>query len=210
MKLFEVLAHLAFFTGLFEKVFHTHLIPFPAIIMAFGALMVLVLSIVRFWSTNKHKAIIGFALFLWMVYLILVLKYFLPYQIPVLTVAILMSIYTSFRVIKERMLNYNILLWLILMISGLSLTFMPLADRYYIINIKFNSTLYEDPFFWDRYSWWLNIDNRHEEATAANDTALKIINKWEDGPEKMEWKTMVEEHRNKLDTKSWTLFHDHH
>ncbi len=210
MKIFEVLAYLAFFIGLFEKVFHTQLVPFPAVIMIFGVLLVLVLNIVRLRGPKKHQAIIGLSLFLWMVYLLLVLKYFVPYQAPILTAAILMSLYTAFRVIKERLRSYNLILWFLFMISGVSLAFVPLADRYYIINIKFNSTLYEDPFFWDRYSWWLNIDGRHDEAIEASSTALMIINKWEEGPEKLEWTTMVEDHRNKLETKSWTIFHDHH
>ncbi len=210
MKIIEVLVYVAFFIGLFEKVFHTQFIPFPTIIMIVGTLSVLVLNIIRLWSPKKHKAIIGLSLFLWMVYVLLVLKYFVPYQVPILTAAILMSLYTTFRVVKERIRSFNIILWIIFMIAGLSLSFLPLADRYYIINIKFNSTLYDDPFFWDRYSWWLNIDARHDEAIEANNTALLIIKRWEEGPEKLEWTTMVEDHRNKLETKSWTIFNDDH
>ena len=206
MKIIEPLAYLIFFTGLFEKIFHTRIVPSPALVMAFGILVLLVVGIIRFlkFKENKNAAIVVFAIVLWMIYLFVVFKYFLAYQIPALTLAILMSLYATYRVLKEKLMNYRIILWFVFMLSGMAMLFLPLSDRYYIVNIRFNTSLYEDPFFWDRYSWWLNIDNKQEESIEANHTALKIISTWEDGPDKTAWREMVEAHRKKLDTKSWS------
>lgn len=206
MKRIEPLAYLLFFTGLFEKVVHTRFIPFPALIMAFAIIVLLLVGIVRLMNKKESKipAIVVFAILLWMVYLFVVLKYFVPYQLPALIMAIVMSVYATYRVLKEKQLSYRIILWVIFMLSGIAMLLMPLSHRYYIVNIKFNTSLHEDPFFWDRYSWWLNNDNEKEEAIEANQTALMIIDTWEEGPDKTAWQRMVESHQKKLDANSWS------
>jgi len=47
MKIIEPLAYLIFFASLFEKIFHARIVPFPALVMAFGILVLLVVDIIR-------------------------------------------------------------------------------------------------------------------------------------------------------------------
>ncbi|MDZ7650489.1 MAG: hypothetical protein U5K54_26950 [Cytophagales bacterium] len=53
--------------------------------------------------------------------------------------------------------------------------FIPSDVRYYIFNIKFNHEIETDYRTWDKYSWFLYINNKHAEAELASERALKLV-----------------------------------
>lgn len=96
--------------------------------------------------------------------------------------------------------------WILLLtfVFSVYLSFVHAYRIYYLFNlnpITSNEYSTENPAIWDKYSWFLYIGGKHEEALKANELAMKLMGEASYVPD-LE-KSTIEEHRNLIETKKW-------
>ena len=172
MRIILLLSYLIFFIGLIVKFFHIH---FNAIIMMVGLFLMFLYYII---SAIKKKVdvlqiVSGFAVVFWLTALLFTIKFF-PFQIVVLTIAILLSVIAIVFAIKRKVFNQLIFLALSALFC-VYLFLMPSDEKYYLLNVKWNYEIDTDFFTWDKYSWFLYQNDKFDAAVKASNKALKIV-----------------------------------
>lgn len=169
--------------------------------MAVGAIGVLIIGLLYFIAKENDRGLVSLTVSAWCLYLISVVK-FLP-QTYFLLAAILITIITVWYTYK-RVQNVPVQTFAacLVFLTATILALQPKDERYYLFNIKFNHHVEKDYWAWDKYSWFLNSVDKHDEAVTANEKASSIVAKTED----QEMKDLILVHQIKLKANDWKTF----
>lgn len=184
MKKLQIIAYVIFIIGLITKLFHVNGSNY---LLVLGTLLILIYGILFFFKNRKEKladSLMHLAISFLTVYLFcrllfmycgpmilgLPLYYLLSLGISIPALIMNVSKRTNFKLPQVLFLFY------FLFISCIS--FLHSYRIYYFLNlneITAKECRIENYRMWDRYSWYLYLGDKQEEAIDANQKAQQII-----------------------------------
>ena len=195
MKKLLLLSYFLYTTGIVLKLLH---IPFNAVVMMVGLLLLLIACLgLASKPQMRTLAVMHLTIWSWLLVFFFSVKFY-PLQMVVLILAIVISIGALWGMLRKR-------LWLQLiptvgvMSVVLFVYVLPTDQRYYAFNIWKNRELSSDYRSWDKYAWFLYVNDRHTEALKASDKALQIVMEGND----QEWKRLIRKHNRELHSGHW-------
>jgi hypothetical protein len=169
--------------------------------MSTGVIGILVVSILYFVIKERGKAVFSLAAFGWGLYLIAVVK-FLPQTYFLLT-AIILSFIALIENLRSKQLNLvQLVSGIILLVCSIILVMLPKDERYYLLNVRFNTHIEQDYNAWDKYCWFLNLSGKKSLAHEANAKAVEIVEASDD--ESMQ--QLINRHKELLEEDTWTSY----
>lgn len=133
--------------------------------------------------------------------LIFVSVKFLPIQMLVLAVAILLTIIAAFSMTRTGTIK-KLFPALIPISIGLFFIFLPTHERYKLISIKWNHEIETDYITLDKYSWFLYQNGEFAEALEVSNKAKNIANKLGD----REWEEFIDAHNEAIEERNWKKY----
>lgn len=195
MKKAFLISLAVYFLGFILKFFHA---PFHAIIMLGGIFFMLAASIRTFIKKpDELNGMLGIATALWLTFLLFTVKYF-PYSNIVLLLAAMVSTYAMISTIKVNLMDQKLMLGFAVVLA-LAFYFTPTDTRYYYMSIKWNHEVETDFRSWDKYSWFLYINHKYDDALKASQKANQILENSSDD----DWKKFIASHTQQIKDKSW-------
>ncbi len=182
MKKLLITSIIIYFLGLFAKIFH-----FPAsLLVILGTGLFIIYSLIFVVKGIKEKTALSFALLSSSVFLIYILaRIFYWTTFPILGISLYLILGFGFGILSFiNVKSYRLPnLWGVITMTLLFLCSVFLlnisSDRiYYFFNMRDlenNSSghLEYDMEHWDRYSWFLYLKGNYNEASKANEIAIK-------------------------------------
>lgn len=206
MKKLVVAGYGLFAIGFGMKFFHA---PFHALVMFMGILLLVIENVSYALQKDKIAPVLFLRLAtnIILIYLLFLVKFY-PFSIvPVVVgfVSISIGIFLmakTKRTIPATLSRATLYPLMISIIVSATVYFIPSHQRYYIFNIKFNHEIETDYRTWDKYSWFLYINNRPIDAERASEKALEIVSQTTD---ELSFK-QIQSHRSKIKDRSWMSF----
>jgi hypothetical protein len=201
MKNFERLFYLITFAGFICKPFH---IPGHTLIILFGLLCLFVVYLYALITSERTVTYVltGMSAVFIMGSILCHLKFFVfaGYIMDFSVFILLMAVFYSIR----NKSYFKFLSTFVLFLIGLHVFILlqPKNRIYYFLNIRYNINIDHDYITWDKYSWFLFIENKYEEAAHANKRAFEIVQKSND----VEFLELIEKHGKLIDEKKWKKF----
>ena len=176
-------------------------LPYHTILMAIGAVGIIIIGISYFIMKDKERGLLSLSTSAWCLYLISVVK-FLP-QTYFLIAAVFITVITALYLVKKKhLVQLQTFAAGVIFLTAIMMVVQPSDERYYLLNIKFNYHIGQDYWAWDKYSWFLYLDGKNEEALEASNMASAIVAKTDD--EIM--KKLILTHQQKLKVEEWHKF----
>jgi len=205
MRKFAIIGFGLFAVGFGMKFFHA---PFHALIMISGLCAMLVENVWYAFQKDKDRSELcfRFGITFTLIYLLFLVKFYPFSQVP-LGAGLLFFLLGAFYFQTAKSTNQTITrttvfaLVLSILVSAI-VYFIPSDVRYYIFNIKFNHEIETDYRTWDKYSWFLYVNNKHTEAELASEKALEIVSRTTDEHHL----NQIKSHRSKITDRSWKSF----
>ncbi|RLD21400.1 MAG: hypothetical protein DRI71_09040 [Bacteroidetes bacterium] len=169
--------------------------------MAMGAIGILIIGLLYFIKKDKERGVLSLTTSAWCLYLISVVK-FLPQKYFLIAAVIMTVITVLYLVKKKKLVRLQTFAGGLIFLTAITMVAQPQDERYYLLNIKYNYHIEQDYWAWDKYSWFLYLDGKKEEAQQANDRAMSIVIK--SGDEAM--KKLIADHQAKLKSNDWHRF----
>lgn len=195
MKKLLILSYFLYTAGIVLKLFH---IPFNAVIMMVGLLLLLIACLgLAAKPQMRTLAVMHLTIWGWLLVFLFSVKFY-PLQMVILILAIVISIGALWGMFRKR-------LWLQLIptvgviLAVLYVYLLPTDQRYFVFNIWKNRELSSDYRSWDKYAWFLNVNDRHTDALKASDRALQLVIEGND----QEWKRLIQRHNRELRSGHW-------
>jgi hypothetical protein len=200
----ELLFFLIFLSGLVMKLIH---MPGHTIVMGVGLLAMLifyVVSLVTSTSGNRRTASwLGLSTVSWLIFFLAEVK-FMGGTLILMMLALFVSVLSLLMTLREPgvLSPGRIFVLLAALFLSASTSWMELHTRYYVFNIHFSETVWNDYVTLDKYSWFLYKDRRFEEALVINSKAYDAAKA--NGAE--EYIPTVEEHQQAIIKRNWGSF----
>ncbi|MEN8248968.1 MAG: hypothetical protein ABFS32_08550 [Bacteroidota bacterium] len=175
--------------------------PYHTIIMATGIIGILLTGIVYLLIKERGKAVYSFATFGWGLYLIAVVK-FLPQTYFLITAILLTGIAVIFIIKSKKVYLLHLVFAGFLFVSSTVLALTPQDNRYYLLNFTLSLHVDQDYRSWDKYSWFLYINGKKDEAKAANNKALEIV----ESSDNDAMKSLIRQHYELLKQDNWKSY----
>lgn len=205
MRKFAFVGFGLFSVGLGMKFFHA---PFHALIMISGLLAMLIENVWYAIQKEKNKSELFFRITITFILacLLFLVKFYPFSQVP-LIVGLLFFMPGAFYALTTKSTNQHITrVTLIALVFSILVTvtvyLIPSDVRYYLFNIKFNHEIETDYRTWDKYSWFLYVNNKQTEAAQASERALELVTKTTDE----QYLNQIKSHRSKINNHSWERF----
>jgi hypothetical protein len=165
------LSFVSFFLGLVSKLFH---LPFHTILLLIAILGLLIFYGHSTWRSQLDRTTLlcGWASTAWLLVLLFALKFW-PFSSAILIVASGLTVWASISVWRSRAYKKAILP-LVCLGLGLSTFMMPSDIRYHTVSIRWNHEIKNDFYSWYKYSWFLYVNGKEEQALEASSKALTI------------------------------------
>lgn len=219
MKRVEFLSLIVFLIGIIIKILHWKA---ADLILLIGCATFLIISLIHFVkniSSNSPKAFLYLSFSLWTVYLLFRLLYWpggpililgfrliflVPFAVSISCLALHVHYKTRIRLPQIIfMLYFGFSIWLSYLQSYHVFYF------FYLNPVVHHYTRDSDIGSWDRYSWFLYISNKDNDAIIANAFAQNALknsgNKYTE-IERLEIKEILDEHRYHILNKDWKSF----
>jgi len=218
MKKFFIIAWSVFILGLFFKLF---MFPGSGELLFFGCLSICIHSII-FLVKNARKDIALSFLYLsaalWTIYLLIKVKFWAggPIILGFSTIFIIAFLVTLVWFIlqiakrsKFKLPQYALLVYFVFSII---LSYTHSYHVFYFFNLNtviHNESRNQDFTSWDKYSWFLFIADKEEEALAANNEAQKALDEYLKTSKSYaseNYTNLIKQHREQISNKSWTTY----
>jgi len=205
MRKFAIIGFGLFAVGFGMKFFHA---PFHALIMISGLFAMLVENVWYAFQKEKSKAELcfRFGITFTLIYLLFLVKFYPFSQVP-LGAGLLLYLLGAFylqttKSTKQTITRTTVFAWVLSILVSAIIYFIPSDVRYYLFNIKFNHEIETDYRTWDKYSWFLYVNNKHTEAGLASERALELVK----GTTDEHYLNKIKSHRDKINSRSWKSF----
>jgi signal transduction histidine kinase len=202
MKIAEKLFYLIAVTGFVLKPFH---IPGHTLIILCGLLMLFIFYLYILITSAKPITYVltGMSAVFVMASVLCHLKFFLfaSYIMDFSAFILLLAVFYSIR--KKTyfwFLSSFVLFWVGIHVFILT---QPRYKLYYFLNIRFNRHIEQDYLSWDKYSWFLYIEEKYDSALNANKQATQIAKTLNDTA----FYKQALEHRKLIEKRKWQSFH---
>lgn len=198
MKKFQVIFYGIFILGFVLKFFHIH---FNAVIMLIGLGGILITSIISLFNKEvRATALLHFALFAWLLQLLITIKFF-PFEHIALIIAAALSLVVIFEIVKKQQFK-NFIPLVICTAVALSFYFMRTDNRYYLLNVKWNYEIEDDFITLDKYSWFLYKNGEVDKAQEISNQALEIALK----TDHVDQIKLIEQHNELIRDNNWNSY----
>ncbi|MFI5202871.1 MAG: hypothetical protein ACHQF2_00125 [Flavobacteriales bacterium] len=201
MKNLERLFYLIVFAGFCCKPFH---LPGHTLVILFGLLCLFIFYLYALITSERSIAYVltGMSAVFIMASMLCHLKFF-PFASYVMDFSVfILLLAIAYSIRKKSYFRY--LSSFVIALVGLHtfILFQPKNKIYHFLNIQFNIHIESDYITWDKYSWFLFIEEKYDEALAANKRAFEIVQKTED----VEFLERIAEHGKLIEEKKWKKF----
>jgi hypothetical protein len=181
MKKLLIISWSVFFTGIILRVLH---LPFASVLSILGTLMLVVYSIIYFIKNVKSKlpaAFLHLSFAAITTYVLFRLQYWyigprlLGISLFFIFVLLVVIAYLVLHILNKLKFRLPQLFLVFYFSTFLALSFISSHSIYYFFNLNpvlrgdFRNTDYHS---WDKYSWFLYIAGKQEEAVVANQNAI--------------------------------------
>ena len=200
----ELLFFLVFLSGLAMKLFH---MPGHTIVMGVGLLAMMiyyVVSLVTSTSGKKRTASwLGLSTVSWLIFFLAEVK-FMGGTLILMMLALFVSVLSLLMTLREpgALSPGRIFVLLVALFLSASTSWMELHTRYYVFNIHFSETAWNDYVTLDKYSWFLYKDRQFDEALVMNSKAYNAAK----ANGAIEYIPTVEEHEEAIIKRNWGSF----
>lgn len=187
-----------FLLGFVLKFFHVH---YNAVLMLIGLFGILITSIISlFKKEDKPLIFLHFSVLAWMIQLLITIKFF-PFEKIALIIAVVLSLFAIFELVKKQQLLQSIPL---VLSATVAITFFSMRtdNRYYLLNVKWNYEIDYDFITLDKYSWFLYKNGDSGKALMISDRALEIARKTENVDHIM----FIEQHNELIRANDWKSY----
>jgi hypothetical protein len=198
MKKFQLLFYGIFCLGFALKFFHVH---YNAVLMLIGLGGILITSIVSLFNKEgRATALLHFALFAWLLQLLITIKFF-PFENNALIIAAALSLVVILEIVKKQQF-LNLIPLGICAAVALSFYFMRTDNRYYLLNVKWNYEIEYDFITLDKYSWFLYKNGEVDKAQEISNQALEIALK----TDRIDQIKLIEQHNEMIRDNNWEYY----
>ncbi len=200
----ELFFFLVFVSGLAMKLFH---MPAHTIVMGAGLLAMMiyyVMSLVSSTSAKKRTGSwLGLSTVSWLIFFLAEVK-FMGGTLILMMLALFISILSLLMTLREpgALSPGRIFVLLVALFLSASTSWMELHTRYYVFNIHFSETAWNDYVTLDKYSWLLYKDRQFDEALVMNSKAYDAAK----ANGATEYIPTVEEHEEAIIKRNWGSF----
>lgn len=200
----ELFFFLVFVSGLAMKLFH---MPAHTIVMGAGLLAMMiyyVISLVTSTSAKKRTGSwLGLSTVSWLIFFLAEVK-FMGGTLILMMLALFISILSLLMTLREpgALSPGRIFVLLVALFLSASTSWMELHTRYYVFNIHFSETAWNDYVTLDKYSWLLYKDRQFDEALVMNSKAYDAAK----ANGATEYIPTVEEHEEAIIKRNWGSF----
>lgn len=194
-----------FAAGLGMKFFHA---PFHALIMISGLLAMLIENVWYAIHKEKNKSELFFriATSFILTYLLFLVKFYPFSQVPSIAgfLFLILGVFYSLttKSTNQHITRFTLIALVLSILVSATVYLIPTDVRYYLFNIKFNHEIETDYRTWDKYSWFLYVNNKQAEAAQASERALELVTKTNDE----QYLNQIKSHRSKISNRSWERF----
>lgn len=218
MKIFQIISWTIFVIALLFKLFH---IAGSSLLLVLSCFLIFIHCTIFFIKNHKTDLPISFlnlSLSLWTIYFLFRIQYWplgidiagykIMTLIPILSTIICLILHTT----KEVQIKIPQIVLFICFTFSLILSYTPSYKIYYIVNL--NTLLNEDTrktnyFAWDKYSWFLYISNKPDEAKIANQKAQQALDEYllsNNDTEAIQYSERIRQHKVYINSKNWVEF----
>jgi hypothetical protein len=212
MKKFYVVSWIVLLTGIIFKFIH---FPGAGVLMSLSGLLLLIHSVIyliKHAKSDLPTCFIYLSSAFITIYLIARLQYwafarplFPIVCLLVLAYFVIFTIYKSkFQLIQIILIFYFIFFWII--------SYTPSYKIYYCIYLNTlvnKSSRNVDYRSWDKYSWFLYLRNKQDEAIDANKNAqdaIELYLKNSNDDEAKQYLTIIKQHEQQIRDRTWTNY----
>lgn len=210
MKKFYIISWTIFFIGFIFKLFH---LPAAGLLMSIGSLLILIHSIIHFTKyvkTDLPLTLLYASIAFMTVYLLSRLHYWSIAR-PIFPIACLLSLATIillfYKKVEFAFPQYFLIAYFIFFFT---ISYTPSYKIFYIMTL--NSVLNgesrnTDYRGWDKYSWFLYLDDKNDEALEANTNARDALNtylKIIDDNEAAQFSNLIDRHNQQIRERNWS------
>jgi len=216
MKKLLIIAWSIFIIGILFRLFH---FPGPSLLLILGTFLLVVHSVifmVKNAQTDLPNAFLHLSYALLTVYLLFKIQYWscgpMILGFTLLFIIVLLAIFTSFILFFTNKTKIQIpqILLVVYFAFIFVLSYTHSYSIYYFFNL--DKTLNQDSRdtdyrTWDKYSWFLYIANKPNEALEANLNAQKALEehlKIETDEKAIQYQTLLKQHNQKILENNWT------
>ncbi len=200
----ELFFFLVFVSGLAMKLFH---MPAHTIVMGAGLLAMMIYYVISLVSSTSAKkrtgSWLGLSTVSWLIFFLAEVK-FMGGTLILMMLALFISILSLLMTLREpgALSPGRIFVLLVALFLSASTSWMELHTRYYVFNIHFSETAWNDYVTLDKYSWLLYKDRQFDEALVMNSKAYDAAK----ANGATEYIPTVEEHEEAIIKRNWGSF----
>ncbi len=197
----ELFFFLVFVSGLAMKLFH---MPAHTIVMGAGLLAMMIYYVISLVSSTSAKkrtgSWLGLSTVSWLIFFLAEVK-FMGGTLILMMLALFISILSLLMTLREpgALSPGRIFVLLVALFLSASTSWMELHTRYYVFNIHFSETAWNDYVTLDKYSWLLYKDRQFDEALVMNSKAYDAAK----ANGATEYIPTVEEHEEAIIKRNW-------
>ncbi|HTF04483.1 MAG TPA: hypothetical protein VK826_10670 [Bacteroidia bacterium] len=212
MKLFRILSWSLLALALIFRLAHFPGAALLSIISCFLLLLHTIIFSAKNHKTNLPDSLMHATFTSWTLYLLFRIQYW-PYTGHLFTVACLFTIaWLILHFSKNEKIRASQIVLVIFVAASLVIAFTPTYRIYYFFNL--NSTLYSDSRHydyraWDKYSWFLYVSGKQEEALEANRQAQVAANEciqWPDQEDAVTYSKVITVHGQLMQAGLWASY----
>lgn len=178
--------------------------PGHTIVMGVGLLAMLIFYVVSLVTSNSGKrrtaSWLGLSTVSWLIFFLAEVK-FMGGTLILMMLALFVSVLSLLMTLREpgALSPGRIFVLLVALFLSASTSWMELHTRYYVFNIHFSETAWNDYVTLDKYSWFLYKDRQFDEALVMNSKAYNAAKA--SGAD--EYIPTVEEHKEAIIKRNW-------
>lgn len=219
MKKLHLTSWSIFIIGILFKLFH---FPGTGLLLSLGTLLLLIHSIIyliKNWTKDLPTSILLLSFSFWTISLLTRIQYWsigpIILGFPILfIVSIILSITYFILLINYKIkigIKQILLIGYILFSFELAYIHSDQIHYFFRLNtILNNDSRNYDYAAWDKYSWFLYIRNKQEEAIQANEKAQQAINlclkQNKNDQRAIQYIIKIEQHKKQIKNKNWTSY----
>ena len=201
-----------FLLGIAFKIQHY---PGGVLLLLAGCLMMLIHSLIflnKNHKTNLAAAFVYLTYTIWTIYLLFRIQFW-GVAFTIFIVAVMLSIVCILQHMSQKLAFKNPQIKLSIYVLLITIFSFIHADRiyYFFNNLALQGKLESEISYrvYDKYSWFLYIANKQEEALAANQHAQKAVSKtliiYRDS-EAIRYSKLIQQHEQLIKNKTWTSY----
>lgn len=208
MKKAELFLYSLYALGIVLKLFKLPMHTVFILVILLAILIYYIFCLIK-KSKDIHSILAGFLTVIWLFCLLTLLKHF-SFQSIVWITSISASVPVLFLLYKnKKLISLNSIFCFVIIAFTVFIKFLPAHNTYYLTNIKLNHEIEIDYYSWDKYSWFLYMEGKDDEAMQANKSAQAAVEKCLQNPifgDENEYFTLIKEHELAIKNKNWNKY----